>query len=151
MRGGLHSDSTIRPIFPLEKRFIQSVTRSPPPPILPERWRLPSVQPAHHPWEMRCTHCAVGPSPLRDEVYTVCSEPLISHTWSLPIVKPATHRSWEISPWFPRNEVCPEYDYHISPTLAYMTLFSHPYIMTMYHTLKPSEAWIITYLTQNIT
>ena len=52
-----------------------------------QRWGLPSVKWAPHPsWEMRFTQCAVGPSSLfRDEVYLVCSGPLIStKRWGLP-------------------------------------------------------------------
>ena len=41
---------------------------------LPQRWCLQSVQSALHPW-----HC------LRDDVYKVCSGPLIPDRWSLPV------------------------------------------------------------------
>ena len=67
----------------------------------PERWSLPSVQPAPHPWEMKFTsvqpaphpswemrfiQCATSPSSLlRDEVYPACNQPLIPVRWSLKV------------------------------------------------------------------
>ena len=91
----------------------------------PERWSLPSVQPAPHPWEMkftsvqwalhhswerRFTQCAVGPSSLlRDEVYLVCPSSLLREEvylvcrgpfiplerGGLPSVQWVPHSSWE--------------------------------------------------------
>ena len=58
--------------------------------------RFTNVQWTLHPsWERRITQCAVGPSSLlRDEVYPVCSEPLIhprDEVWSVcsgPLIPP---------------------------------------------------------------
>ena len=67
-------------------------------------------------WNMRFTQCATSPSSiLRDEVYQVCSGPLIPSwemrfidcavspssltlpdRWGLPSVQPAHHLSWEM-------------------------------------------------------
>ena len=48
-------------------------------------------------WERRFTQCAVSPSSLlREEVYPVCSEPLIPpERGGLPSVQWALHPSWE--------------------------------------------------------
>ena len=77
-------------------------------------WGITSVQWAPHPsWERRFTQCAVGPSSLlrmrfrlcavspssllKEEVYPVCSRPLIlPERWGLSSVQPAPHPFWEM-------------------------------------------------------
>ena len=89
--------------------------------IPPNIWGLHSVQSAPYPW-----HC------LRDDVYKVCSWPLISERWSLPVYNQSLWRirfsqctmslpsvQWAPHPWLClRDEVHPICNQpHLQPLL----------------------------------